>query len=327
MNSEAGLDTALAKPLLNAGMINHLSKHTTYCCLEEASVAARLGVVRGFNALNQLEFMHIYSNSGVKVPERARSQYAGSNRGNVLGPIVLPALGNSWTMTFGDKKLLYGKNRRAVGGRTVDGAAPLATEGEDAADAAADDAVMDSLVPPSVSGGNSTARSRANETLEPVFYRVMPLTFYQEMLQSMRASAVLDLTAGDGTLALAAIMLKIPYCGVCFSDMHVETLMGHLIAEVLTMFADPENKLYQPTLAALKKQGALPGGRGKEDQQPRAGGGRGRGKRGGAAPKPKPSKKHRVDGANSGGKSDADPDDDEANSDDDSGESESGKST
>lgn len=44
--------------------------------------------------------------------------FQGYNTGTVISSVLLPAASAVWTMSFADKKLLYGKLRVAVGGNS-----------------------------------------------------------------------------------------------------------------------------------------------------------------------------------------------------------------
>ena len=85
---------------------------------EEESVKARKERVKGVNAVSQQELMHLVSRTAYDVPEMKRVTYAGTNRGNVMAFLRLPAWESGWLLSFDDKKKLWGKSRVPVGGRT-----------------------------------------------------------------------------------------------------------------------------------------------------------------------------------------------------------------
>ena len=126
--------------------------------------------------------------------------------------------------------------------------------------------------------------------------------------------AVLDLTAGPGCFAMAAIRAGIPYCGVCFTDEHVKQLYSRLISLVAACIQDEGSSLYNPRYSrkqagdnadnlvdeegdvnddkkAKAQQDDNPGTR-RRGNGP-GGGGRGRG-RPGPKPQPKPKPRSRV---------------------------------
>ena len=226
-------------PLKNdKGRTDHLDKNTVYIMMDEVSLANRMALIRGFKALDQVEYMLVVTAGGLKVPERKREFYSGTNRGNVISPVILRPLSEGWTATFKDKKEIYGKSRRAVGGAGgVDGA-----DGEGAAS---------SLRPPTVDGV-ATGTVRPDDAEEPVFYKVLPPKFYRCLFTSLCAKGVVDCTAGDGSAALSAIEKKIPYFGVCLTDKHTHGLQAFLVEAVLGKFLDEKSPLFQAKFAALR---------------------------------------------------------------------------
>jgi hypothetical protein len=140
-----------------------------------------------------------------------------------MGPIVLPDLSESWQATWADTKEIFtAANLVAVGGR-------LGT----------DDMEEDERQKP-----------RGKDTVEPVFFHAMPQTFYDELLAAMPLKAVLDLTPGDGALALSAYKRNIVYTGMAFSDTHSTTLMKRLEKAIWRRMSDDTDPLYEPRLMA-----------------------------------------------------------------------------
>ena len=58
-----------------------------YVCTGEESLASRRSKTRGFATLDQMEFVYAVTKEGLKVPERKRKLYEGSNHGNMYGPL------------------------------------------------------------------------------------------------------------------------------------------------------------------------------------------------------------------------------------------------
>ena len=83
---------------------------------EEASLKARKQRVRGINTLRQIEFLHMSTKDAIMIPERSRKHYNGTNKGDVLGPVVLPGWEKTWGLPFNEKRKLWDKNRVEVGG-------------------------------------------------------------------------------------------------------------------------------------------------------------------------------------------------------------------
>ena len=185
--------------------------------------------------------MRLITASGIKVPERRRAVYDGSNQGNVIAPVMMRPLSEGWLASFKDKKAIYGKHRRPVGGRDA------------AADGDGDVPPAASPRPPTADGSTAGKDRSDGGGVEPVFYKVLPPTLYRCLVSSMAAKAVIDCTAGDGSAALAAIEGKKAYFGVCLTSTHQQGLTKYLVNAVLTKFLDEASPLRQPKLAALRK--------------------------------------------------------------------------
>jgi len=186
------------EPLKNSkGKTDTLDKHMIYIVMDEQSMSARMSRVRGFKRLDQVEYMHLVTLNGLKVPDRKKEVYGGTNQGNVIGPVCMRPLEDGWTTTFAEKKLIFGKHRRAVGGT--------------------DPAAVGNEKPPSVNSGGAS-KDRNDDNIEPVFYRALPPSFFNCLFASMSVKAVVDTTAGDGSAALAALRLKKMYVGFTLTE-------------------------------------------------------------------------------------------------------------
>ena len=88
--------------------------------------------------------------------------------------------------------------------------------------------------------------------VEPSYFHSMPTTLYEEFFDmDIGPHAVLDLTAGDGACAEAALHNKISYVGVCFTDRHREKLYEWLAQAVLRGMRTEGSPFYDPAFAEL----------------------------------------------------------------------------
>ena len=229
--------------------------------LDEESVKKRLGLVRGFKSVNQVEFCYMFTREPMQIKEAAYEGYPGcSNKGNAIGPIALPELTSGWVKSLRDKKAIYGKSRRAVGGKdTVQIDAGGAGSGDDAP----------TSQPPCIDaeGQIKTDTERSDDNYEPVFYRVLPRTWYKSVTKGVKVKGIIDLDAGNGALLLASIERKKPYVGFTFNAVHSDSLKEYALGEVLTMFADQDSDIFQPTFVALQKDDK-PGSKKKKKTAP-----------------------------------------------------------
>ena len=75
---------------------------TVNVLLDEKSLREKRKIVRGTNSLRQLEGMHVLTHGALTLPERDGKHYAGTNKGSVIGPVVLPDGNEEWTMSVKD---------------------------------------------------------------------------------------------------------------------------------------------------------------------------------------------------------------------------------
>ena len=214
----------------------------------ESSLARWRKRVRGTLAIKQLETCHILSKGRISLPERSRQYFPGTNCGDTLTNVDVPPPEDVWRLTWKNKKQLYGKKHLiAVGGKT---------DGVDTHDHV----------------------KRTDDTMEPVVFHPMPLTFYFQVLEDFYAKRVIDLVAGDAFFAYACLLRRVGYVGICFTQYHADALHAHLISKLRVDMADPANALYNPSYAlAIGANSADPA----DPQHPP----------GGAPPKPKPKPK------------------------------------
>ena len=76
-------------------------------------------MTRGFATLDQMEFVYAVTKDGLKIPERKRKFYDGSNHGNMLGQLKLKDWEDMWHLTAATKRKIFGSRRIAVGGPTI----------------------------------------------------------------------------------------------------------------------------------------------------------------------------------------------------------------
>jgi len=198
-----------------------ITKNQCHVVLSEVSLAERRSKVRGLGCLKQLQGIHIFMNTQTIIPERPRAVYPGTNNGDVIGPVVFEPWKDGWKLTADDKKTLYGDNRRAVGGRSDELAADEVDEDEPVVDPdqdAVDDTDRPTFTIPVVSPGRGQGTTAKAKTVavEPVFWHLMPLKFYKEVITSYYGRHVIDLTPGAGLFALMCVLMGIGYLGVCF---------------------------------------------------------------------------------------------------------------
>ena len=89
---------------------------------------------------------------------------------------------------------------------------------------------------------------------EEVFFFQPAQSLVEEFIHLSQAKAIIDLTAGAGVWALAAVENNLPYFGLVLTDDHLEELTKFLVSKVRTKLCDPTSKLYMASLASKVTQ-------------------------------------------------------------------------
>ncbi len=179
--------------------------------------------------LHQVEVMHCITKEPMRMVKKPRIHFAGTNRGNSLGPIALTNRQELWSLTVAQKRALYGPAGKVfVGG-------------------------------PGPSSSTNTETHAADKRLDtdvvPVAYHGTTEIFWEEILHDFDAVAVLDLSGTDGVLATACLAAEVPYLGIVFTEEHKAFLLDHLVKSVWAKMQDPTcAKLYQAALAEIMKK-------------------------------------------------------------------------
>jgi hypothetical protein len=140
----------------------------------------------------------------------------------------------AWTLTWAQKKLLYGtRGLIAVGGR-----------GTEVDDGLGETGGVDG---PEVTAAGAQNR-RTDDTREMAFYRALPSTFWDEVLHDYQLGAVLDIAVGDGSLALTAVRNRIAYTGLYFTSHHKDMVMSRLLDLMSAGSLKAGDKWYDPNL-------------------------------------------------------------------------------
>jgi hypothetical protein len=196
-----------------------------YSSVDEDSLRARRSYIKQGATFDQVEYMTVVTQQGfgTQVPVAKGLHYKGTNVGNKIGDIEYDEPETVWKMSCKNKLLLMGPYRVAVGGKT---------DGEE------------------IGRG---AKRKGVDAVEPTFWHSRPRKFYQELIHRFRPKAILDLTMGDGVLALESAKARIPYLGFGLTTTHVEMLKARLVQEMLKAFYTEGEKEYDPELAILFK--------------------------------------------------------------------------
>ena len=77
---------------------------------------------------------------------------------------------------------------------------------------------------------------RKDGEIEPVFFHFLPKLFYDNLVGSWSACAILDLSPGQGELAKVAAERRLPYLGIALTDEHATSLKEDRISVFMFRF-------------------------------------------------------------------------------------------
>ena len=160
------------------------------------------------------------AHSKICLPERVRKHYAGTTSSDTIMGVDAADPDKDWTMSWADKKALYGKkNLIAVGGKTK-GAHP-------------DDVV----------------ERKTDSTQVPVTHHGMPPAWYDEIIHMFYCKAIVDLTPLDAKFAWQAVINRVGYVGIAFTEEHKTMLYKRLVELMKIEMCQTGSKLYNAMYA------------------------------------------------------------------------------
>lgn len=188
---------------------------------EESILARRKRVRGGTGSIRQSEWAHMLAHARIALPERQRKHFPGSTSGDSIYGIGKPDLAKEWTVSWKDKKEMYGKrNLIPVGGKT-EGADPDAEQPE-----------------------------RKTDTTEvPVAYHGMPSVWYEELIHTFFTKSVVDLTPVDGRFAWQALVHRVGYVGIAFTPKHADAIYKRLMDQIKEEMCLPASRMFNAQYA------------------------------------------------------------------------------
>ena len=98
------------------------SKHRWFrivVCQTQDTLRARKSVARGINAIDQVENLTLYSLRTLDdLPQRRRKHFSGTNHGNKIGDLTVPAVDELWLASKEEREKVLGNALKQVGGPT-----------------------------------------------------------------------------------------------------------------------------------------------------------------------------------------------------------------
>ena len=237
--------SALSKAFSDAkGKVLKKVKSSFYVQTSEQSERLVKQRVKGIGTLSTVQGMTVFTNKTLDLLPKDHLHCNGSNCCDFLGPFERCKPGSLWQVRHKEKSSLYGKALIAVGG-TVDGDA----------------------------GPDEDPGPKAKD-LVPFSWHGMPTEFYEELLHSFGGVGIIDLTATDPVVPLAALRVGKSYWGLCCTKEHQEALEKEITNQIFKAMQNPTDKLYEHSLRDALPESARMALEKDKDKKPR--------------PKPKP---------------------------------------
>jgi len=218
-----------------SGEVLQKSERKLVLVYAEDGAARRRQLVRGTGSVKQQEGVLLITKHKPKMNRRKRLHFEGTSAGDAI--VNIPAPEDEWMLPTMKKRNLYAHYRVEVGGK----------DGSDDDD---DDEDIGEVAEPSA---KKKRIAKNDDDVEPVFYFQPATSLVEEFMHLANARAVIDLTAGAGVWALAALENNIPYFGVVLTEVHLKELHDRLVREIKTKLTTPTSKLYMAFLATQVK--------------------------------------------------------------------------
>jgi hypothetical protein len=188
--------------------------------INEDSIRDRKKRVRSSMQIQQLQKFYLISSKKVDnlVPDKKFSKHTGSTRGNLIAFVNLPSLDAVWALPPDVRERVYGSRRVSSGNAAED-----------------DD------------------RDPSDATPSAVFYHATPSHLWKDLGQAFQAKAFLDLAAGSGEVAKAALQLRLPCLALCLTDEHQVRLMDHLVEFMQESMLDTGSTFQNQAYITFKK--------------------------------------------------------------------------
>ena len=95
---------------------------------------------------------------------------------------------------------------------------------------------------------DDTSAAAGADAVEPVCYHGLPMAFFKEVFEAHSVNGICDLTVGGATATEAALALKLPYFGICPTEVHAMKTMDFLAERMMSMMADQTSNFYDPEM-------------------------------------------------------------------------------
>jgi hypothetical protein len=220
--NESGLLQSFKKESDNKVMPK--AKHQIFVMYDEASLAKRRGKIRGPNALDQVEYVHLVTASALKIDDVKRVHYSGTSFGNCIGPVTLPDQSDAWSVDVATKRKAYGTASRIDVGGKVPGFESVPTQDMPALEPGRDQAMC---------------------------FHALPKELLEELTHCYGIEAWINCTGCEGNLEQVCIDKRLPMLSVVFTEAHKDLLFKRMVAQTFRNFQEESSDSFQPGLMAI----------------------------------------------------------------------------
>ena len=240
-----------------------MSTRALQLVFDEEAVAKRSGRIDVFRChgpanVRQVERCFLITRDKPEMPTRRRKHFKGTNQGNAILGVPLLGMDNMWQLPLARKKAVLGRNCIPImpaASSSSDGegtAADFGVEGDASAKARPNNNLYNVILggvrckhadsahvrgpPPPPPPWFFGQRRRVGDDgksreAEPVFFNEISGLVAEEIIDMAGACAIIDMTMGAGTWAIAAMLHGIAYLGVALTEAHRDEVLKHVKAE------------------------------------------------------------------------------------------------
>ena len=216
--------------------------------LNEDTVRARRIRIRSTVPMKTTSRLHVITNAMVKktILDKKYDDYHGSTRNDMLSLVSLAPYELGWNLPLKDKIAIYNHS---------EGSRRVATATEACfSEFMVSGCILKYIV--LVSQAVPADSIKTDTISEPVFHGDLPANLWKNTFQAYGSKGVIDLSAGEGEVCKAAMLLRKPCLAFCFTDIHVKMLFDHLVTWMLANMADAgsiyHNQSYKTFKAGMK---------------------------------------------------------------------------
>ena len=216
---KSGNDSVYLKPF--SGWKKTVTSYIVY--KNEYDMRKRMGKFQGVASMRLEENLLVVSGQQREVRPYFFKHFSGSSVGSMIGPVRMPPYSRCWQLKWNDKRDVYSQHIFCLGGKAYN---------EDP---------------------EERQHPRTRDMIEPVFFHSHPVELYEDICSAFELKAIIDLTPGDGNLAMLAFRKNLIYTGLCMTDVHCTLLMKNLEDKIRSALLNEFDDLYDSRLHFILK--------------------------------------------------------------------------